>query len=71
MFVQSLMKKATPKISEKRGVLKIITSVALKGTLFQFRTTVFHFFARVKIYIGDLGELLDQRDCSSARRWNC
>jgi chloride channel protein, CIC family len=51
---KSLMKKATPKISEKRGVLDI-TSVAPKGTLFQFRTTIFLFFAPVKIYIEGSG----------------
>ncbi len=54
MFIQSLMIKAAPEISKKRGVLEIIKSVALKGGLIQFRTTLFHFFAPV-ICIGSGG----------------
>jgi CIC family chloride channel protein len=54
MLIQSLMIKAAPEISKKRGVLEIIKSVALKGGLIQFRTTLFHFFAPV-ICIGSGG----------------
>ena len=54
MFIQSLMIKAAPEISKKRGVLEIIKSVALRGGLIKFRTTVFHFFAPV-ICIGSGG----------------
>ena len=54
MFIQSLMIKVAPEISKKRGVLEIIKSVALKGGLIQFRTTLFHFFAPV-ICIGSGG----------------
>lgn len=54
MYVQSLMIKAAPEISKKRGVLEIIKSVALRGGVINFRTTVFHFFAPV-ICIGSGG----------------
>jgi CIC family chloride channel protein len=54
MFIQSLMIKTAPEISKKRGVLEIIKSVALRGGLIQFRTTLFHFFAPV-ICIGSGG----------------
>jgi len=54
MFIQSLMIKAAPEISKKRGVLEIIKSVALRGGLIKFRTTLFHFFAPV-ICIGSGG----------------
>ena len=54
MFIQSLMIKAAPEISKKRGVLEIIKSVALRGGLIKFRTTLFHFIAPV-ICIGSGG----------------
>ena len=54
MFIQSLMIKAAPEISKKRGVLEIIKSVSLRGGLIKFRTTLFHFFAPV-ICIGSGG----------------
>ena len=54
MFIQSLMIKLAPEISKSRGVLEIIKSVALKGGLIPFKTTLFHFLAPV-ICIGSGG----------------
>lgn len=54
MLIQSLMISAAPDISKRRGVIDVIKSVALKGGLIPFRSTIFHFFAPV-ICIGSGG----------------
>ncbi len=47
MFIQSLMIKAAPEVSKKRGVVEVIKAVALKGGHIPLKTTLFHFFAPI------------------------
>lgn len=54
MFIQSMMIKMAPDVSQKKGVLEIIKSVAIKGGYIPLKTTVFHFLAPV-ICIGSGG----------------
>lgn len=54
MLLQSFMIKIAPEVSKKKGVLEIIKSVAIKGGLISFKTTIFHFLAPV-ICIGSGG----------------
>ena len=54
MFIQSIMIKAAPDISKKRGVLEVIKSVAIRDGRIPFRNTIYHFFGPV-ICIGSGG----------------
>lgn len=47
MLLLSLLIKLFPKVAKKKGVLEVIKSVATRGGLIKFRTTLFHFFAPV------------------------
>lgn len=45
MLIQSLMIKAAPETSNKRGVSEVIKAVAVRGGFIKLRTTLFHFLA--------------------------
>ncbi len=51
MLIQAVMRKISPNIAKRQGILEVIKAVMVRGGYISFKTTVFHFWHRRSVSV--------------------